>query len=295
MAAIKETLADRVFNAVILVILTLFLLIVAYPLYFIIIASFSDPTLVATGQVLFYPRGLTLDAYLEVFRNKSIWIGYRNTIFYAVGGTLWSLFLTVPAAYALSKKRLRGRAFFMFLVVVPMFFGGGMIPTYLNIRNLHLLNSWWVLILTCGVGSYNLILARTFFSSSISPELEEAAIIDGASNFRIFTTIVLPLSKPLLATMALFSIVGHWNSFLNAVMYLRSSSKHPIQMMLRSLLISLEMVQDESMAAVAKDIATSTRTVKGAGVMIAIIPILCIYPFLQKYFAKGVMIGSIKE
>lgn len=298
MAAIKETLADRVFNAVILVILTLFLFIVAYPLYFIIIASFSDPTLVATGQVLFYPRGLTLDAYLEVFRNKSIWIGYRNTIFYAVGGTLWSLFLTVPAAYALSKKRLRGRAFFMFLVVVPMFFGGGMIPTYLNIRNLHLLNSWWVLILTCGVGSYNLILARTFFSSSISPELEEAAIIDGASNFRIFTTIVLPLSKSVLGVLVLYCVVGQWNGYTAALVYLNNSQeKWPLALFLRNILSKAEQLSNDAFSVSTEQYLRNlhlANLLKYAVIIVSTVPLMILYPIMQKFFEKGLMVGSVK-
>ena len=241
----------------------------------------------ATGQVLFYPRGLTLDAYLEVFRNKSIWIGYRNTIFYAVGGTLGSLFLTVPAAYALSKKRLRGRAFFMFLVVVPMFFGGGMIPTYLNIRNLHLLNSWWVL-----------ILARTFFSSSISPELEEAAIIDGASNFRIFTTIVLPLSKSVLGVLVLYCVVGQWNGYTAALVYLNNSQeKWPLALFLRNILSKAEQLSNDAFSVSTEQYLRNlhlANLLKYAVIIVSTVPLMILYPIMQKFFEKGLMVGSVK-
>ena len=295
MAAIKETLADRVFNAVILVILTLFLLIVAYPLYFIIIASFSDPTLVATGQVLFYPRGLTLDAYLEVFRNKSIWIGYRNTIFYAVGGTLWSLFLTVPAAYALSKKRLRGRAFFMFLVVVPMFFGGGMIPTYLLVDALHLIDTRWSFILPGLVSAWNTFLMRNFFAA-IPQSLEESAVLDGATPITVFIRIILPLSKAVIAVIGMYYAVGYWNSWFPGVMYINNPDLLPMQNVMRNIL-AVNSAADVNMQ-IMEDLEALKRPpmegLRMAAIVVGTLPILVVYPFIQKYFVKGVMIGSIK-
>lgn len=294
---IKETAGDRIFNVINVIILTLFLLSVAYPLYFVIIASFSDPTLVATGQVVFYPKGLTLAAYEEVFKTKSIWTGYRNTIFYAVMGTVWSLFLTVPGAYALSKKRLRGRGFFMFLVVLPMFFGGGMIPTYLNIRNLHLLNTWWVLIVTCGVSSYNLILARTFFSSSISSEIEEAAIIDGAGDLRIFYTIMLPLAKSMIGVLVLYVVVGQWNGYTGALVYLNGASeKWPLALILRNILRK----QDQAVGAGQMNAQALqykehlANLLKYAIIIVSTVPLMILYPMLEKSFEKGLMVGSVK-
>ena len=200
---------------------------------------------------------------------------------------------TSLVAYSLSVSTFSGRKVITIFLTVTMFFSGGMVPSYLLMQRLGLMNTIWAMVLP-GISAYNVMVYKTFFKQ-LPSSLKEAAKVDGAGHFRILFTIVLPLSKALLATMALFSIVGHWNSYLNAVLYLKSKDKHPIQMLLRSLLITLEMSEDEGMRLMAEQVTTNTRTVKGAGVMIAMIPILCVYPFMQKYFAKGVMVGSVKE
>ena len=234
-----------------------------------------------------------MEAYKYLLSSSKVFRYYGNTILYAGLGTFITIMTTSLVAYPMSISTFSARKVLTIYLVITMFFGGGMVPTYLNMQRLGLMDTVWAMVLP-GVGAYNVMVYKTFFKQ-LPSSLTEAAKIDGAGHFRILFTIVMPLSRPMLATMILFSIVGHWNSFLNAVMYLRDSNKYPIQMMLRSLLISLEMLEDEKMAAMAKQLTTSTRTVKGAAVMITIIPILCVYPFMQKYFAKGVMVGSIKE
>ena len=212
--------------------------VTAYPLYFIIIASISDPELVAYGKVFLVPQKISLAAYQEVFKRSDIWVSYRNTIFYATAGTLWNMALTIPAAYALSKKRLHGRSFFLFFITFTMYFSGGMIPSYINIKNLHLLNTWAVLIVSSGVSAYNLIIAKTFFSSSVPAELEEAATIDGCGIFKTFLVIVLPISKAMLAVIMLYYLVGHWNSYTNALIYLSGAQeKWPLALVLRNILV----------------------------------------------------------
>lgn len=290
----KKSAGEKVCTGLIYILCIVLTLAFLYPVVYCLSMSVSDAEMLGGQPIGILPKGFSLEAYQYLLSSSKVFRYYANTILYAGLGTLITLLTTSLIAYPLSVSTFSGRKVLTVYLVITMFFSGGMVPTYLNIQRLGLMDTIWVMVLPSAVGAYSVMVYKTFFKQ-LPSSLTEAAKIDGAGHFRILFTIVLPLSKPLLATMALFSIVGHWNSFLNAVMYLRSSSKHPIQMMLRSLLISLEMVQDESMAAVAKDITTSTRTVKGAGVMIAIIPILCIYPFLQKYFAKGVMIGSIKE
>lgn len=298
MAVIKETRGDRVFNIVNLIIVTLCLLVVLYPLYFVVIASFSDPNAVAAGEVWLYPKKITLDAYRTVFKNSDILIGYRNTIFYTVVGTLFNLALTLPAAYGLSKKNFMGRNVIMFFIVFTMYFSGGMIPGYLVVKQLGLLNTWWALIIPAGCSTYNLIIARTFFANGVPAEIEEAATIDGCSTFRIFLQIVLPLSKALIGVLTLYYAVGHWNEYFSALIYLPSArEKYPLAQILREILIlnTMKSVMGSSMnEELALYYANLANLLKYALIIVSAAPLLIVYPFLQKYFDKGVMIGSVK-
>ena len=297
MSAIRETRGDRVFGAINITILTFFFLIVFYPLYFVVIASISDSQLVSTGQIVFIPRGITIEGYIRVFQDSSILNGYQNTLFYTFVGTLFNLFLTLPAAYALSKKDLVGRNILMGVFAFTMYFGGGLIPTFLLIKDLNLLDTYWVLILISGVSCYNLIIARTFFATGVPAELEEAAAIDGCSRFRLFISIVLPLSKALIGVLALYYGIARWNSWFPAMIYLDNRDKAPLQLILRDILI-----QNQKMAMDDTGIGTDAEQrrlylaslLKYCLIIVSSVPVLVIYPFMQKYFDKGVMLGSIK-
>ncbi len=297
----KLSRSDRAFNFVNGAILFVLTLVMLYPLYFVLIASFSEPNAVVKGQVLFLPKGFQLTAYRNVLKESSVWIGYRNTILYTVLGTLYNLALTIPAAYVLSKRSLPGRNVLMGYFFLTMYFSGGMIPTYIQIKNLNLLNTPWVLIVGAGVNCWNLIVTRQYFTNTIPEELYESADIDGASDLRAFVRIALPLAAPIIAVMALFYAVGHWNSYYSALLYVRKSDYFPLQLVLRNILISNEMAlanvmlegDTEAVAAAAQK-AYMAEAMKYALIFIASAPMLCVYPFVQKYFVKGVMIGSVK-
>ena len=297
----KLSRSDRVFNFVNGAILFVLTLVMLYPLYFVLIASFSEPNAVVKGQVMFVPKGFQLTAYRNVLKEASVWIGYRNTILYTVLGTLYNLALTIPAAYVLSKRNLPGRNVLMGYFFLTMYFSGGMIPTYIQIKNLNLLNTPWVLIVGAGVNCWNLIVTRQYFTNTIPEELYESADIDGASDLRAFVRIALPLAAPIIAVMALFYAVGHWNSYYSALLYVRKSDYFPLQLVLRNILISNEMAlanvmlegDTEAVAAAAQK-AYMAEAMKYALIFIASAPMLCVYPFVQKYFVKGVMIGSVK-
>lgn len=297
----KLSRSDRAFNFVNGAILFVLTLVMLYPLYFVLIASFSEPNAVVKGQVLFLPKGFQLTAYRNVLKESSVWIGYRNTILYTVLGTLYNLALTIPAAYVLSKRSLPGRNVLMGYFFLTMYFSGGMIPTYIQIKNLNLLNTPWVLIVGAGVNCWNLIVTRQYFTNTIPEELYESADIDGASDLRAFVRIALPLAAPIIAVMALFYAVGHWNSYYSALLYVRKSDYFPLQLVLRNILISNEMAlanvmlegDTEAVAAAAQK-AYMAEAMKYALIFIASAPMLCVYPFVQKYFVKGIMIGSVK-
>lgn len=293
---IRESIPDRIFNAVNLFILTMVLIIVIYPLYYVVIASFSDPVMVNTGQVYFWPKGFNLSGYIRVFANDGIWRGYRNTIFYTGLGTIINLIVTIPAAYALSRRDLQGRNFIIALFTITMFFNGGLIPTYLVVKGLHLTNTFWALMLPGAVGTYNLIVSRTYMQNNIPLELQEAAIIDGCSNTRLFIRIVVPLSAPIIAVMALFYGVGHWNQYFSALLYISDENLKPLQLVLREILIQSQHMASasasdiESMAEQAK----LAESIKYCVIIVSSLPVLVVYPFLQKYFTKGIMLGAIK-
>jgi len=288
------TRADRAFDIMNYVILTLCFLLVAYPLYFIVIASISDPVDVNAGRVILYPVRATLDGYRRILDYKSFFTGYRNTLVYTAVGTLVNMLLTVPAAYALSRKDLVGRNVFMMMIAFTMIFSAGLIPTYLHIRNLNLIDTMWALILPGAVSTWNLIVARTFFQQTIPDDLLEAAQLDGASNVQFFLRIVLPLSKSILAVLVLFYAVSHWNSYQNALYYITSDDKRPLQLVLRSILFENtlgDMVEDASNLAAQQRLGDLIKY----GIIIASsLPLLILYPFLQRYFIQGVMIGAVK-
>lgn len=299
---IKETFGDRVFNVINVLLLSLLLLIVAYPLYFVIIASFSDPNLVNTGKVLFWPRGVSLEGYKMVIKFSDLWVGYRNTIFYTVAGTLINLSVTLPAAYSLSRKDFRLKSFFVTFFMIPMFFGGGLIPTYLLMtRTLGFNDTVWAIIIPGATGMMQMVVVRTFFQSTVPDELRESAEIDGASNFRVFFTIVIPLSTAIIAVQGLQAAIGHWNAYFNAFLYLSDRggrSLQPLSIVLRRILViaegtaaAQEFMQDQTNYA---ERLRRVEQIKYAMIIVSVIPILAAYPFVQRYFVKGVMIGAIK-
>lgn len=273
----------------------LFLIAVIYPIYFIVIASFSDPSAVANGQVWFFPKGFTLEGYKELLRHDNIWIGYRNTILYTVVGTLIGLVVNISAAYALSRKDLVGRKFFSLFFIFTMFFSGGLIPTFLTIRDFHLYDTFLVMVLPFSVVVFDMIVARTFFQTSIPGDLWEAAQIDGCGNLRYFALIVLPLSKAIIAVLGLWIAVGYWNSYFNALIYLKDPNLYPLQLILRNILITNQMQSGMGTGEAAQVALRLANLMRYSVIIIATIPIMCVYPFIQKYFNQGVMIGAVKE
>ena len=286
--------SDRVFDIFNYVLMATILILIAYPLYFVVIASFSDPNLVNSGQVYVIPKGFMLDGYQRIFQMPSIWRGYANTIYYATVGCIISVSLTISGGFALSQRSLPGKNFFIAIFTFTMLFNGGLIPTYLLVRNLGLIDSVWAMTLPGAVSVWNLIITRTFFKNSLPEDLAEAAEIDGCSQLGFFFRIALPLSKALIAIIFLFYLVGYWNEFFKGIIYLRSSEKHPLQLVLRDILIigsSSEMTQD------IRDRILQQKTaelVKYGIIIVSTLPLMVVYPFIQKYFVKGVLIGSVK-
>lgn len=295
----KSTRFDRNFDRTVCVLLVLLLLVVLYPLYFVVIASFSDPSLVSTGKVSLYPRGITFEGYKKVIEYDKIWVGYRNTIFYVILYTLLSVSITMAAGYVVSRKNLVGRSAIMLFMTFTMFFGGGMVPTYLLVNGMGLVGNPAVIVIMGCVNVYNIIIARTFMSQSIPDELFEAASIDGCSHFQFFFHIVLRLSPALLSVLTLFAAVGQWNSWFNAMIYLRDPNHMPLQIVLREIIISeSNLAQNtDAGAMMGEDTARQAllvESMKYAVIIVSTLPIMCLYPFMQKYFVKGIMIGSIK-
>lgn len=291
----RKSKGDFLFDLINYTVLTIGMLLILYPLYFILIASVSDPNNIYAGDVWLYPKGFTFDGYERIFNDSSIWIGYGNSMLYAIVGTAISVALILLAAYPLSRKDFIGRNFFMWFFMLTMFFGGGLIPTYLLVKDLGMLNSIWALVLPGAAGVFNIIIVRTFFESSIPDEMREAAFIDGCTNTRFFLSIVIPLSKPIIAVMVLYHVVGFWNGFFDALIYLNDQAKYPLQLVLRNILVQNQvgsnmMVDIESYSAKLR----VTELIKYGVIIVASLPLLILYPFLQRYFAKGAMIGSIK-
>jgi len=297
---IGESRADIIFDRCNKALVWFFILIIAYPLIYIVSASISDPQFVNSGEMWLYPKGVTFEGFQRVLQSSEIGIGYRNTLFYTLLGTAINLAVTLPCAYVLSKQELIGRKVIMALFVFTMFFDGGLIPTYLLVRDLGMVNTIWSMVIPNAAAMWNIIVTMTFFSMNIPKALEEAAEIDGASRFRIFFQLVLPLSAPIIAVMALFYGVGHWNQYFSALVYLQDRQLYPLQLFLREILIQ-QKVTVELLAGgnsgTAEALARHARIadiVKYAVMIVSAAPLLMIYPFLQRFFIKGVLIGSIK-
>ena len=289
----KKSKEDRIFTIFVYILSTFFLLITLYPLWYVLIASFSDASEVVRGNVWVWPVNFTLEGYQMMLEYSEIWSGYMNTIIYTVAGTALSLVITIPGAYALSRKTLPFRKAINFYCMLTMFISGGLIPTYLMIRNMNLLDTRFIIILLGSVSIWNMIICRTFFETSIPNELIESAKLDGCNEVKVFTRIVLPLSKAILAVMVLYFAVARWNTYYTGLIYLRDEAKWPLQLVIRSLLNSMH-IEAEEVGDIA-DKLMSVQSMKYGVIVIASAPVLALYPFVQKYFVKGVMIGSVKS
>lgn len=286
---------DKIFHIVNTVIMVLIAIVMVYPLYYIVLASVTDPTVVNTGKLLLFPEKIYLEGYKAAFEYKQLFTGFLNSILYTVAGTMISICLTIPGAYALSRKDLKGRNVVMFLFTFTMFFSGGMVPTYMLVSKLRLIDTMWAMVLPGALSVYNLIVVRTFFQTNLPDELLEAAKVDGCSDLMFFWHIALKVSGTIIAVMVLFYAVGIWNSYFNAIMYMNSRSKMPLQAVLRDLLI-LNTVTNELPIDATETVSRMMRAdqLKYCVIIISTVPMMIFYPFIQKYFTKGVMIGSIK-
>ncbi|NHN28788.1 carbohydrate ABC transporter permease [Paenibacillus agricola] len=273
--------------------LALTALLFVYPFVYIVSASFSDPAQVIEHPMLFLPIGFTLEAYKLLLSTSTIWLGYYNSIIYTVAGTTLNVIVTLLAAYALSRQELAGKRVIMFMIVITLFFNGGMIPTYLIVKSLGLLDTRWVLIVSGAVTTWNLLITKSFLEMNIPQELRDAAEVDGATEFTFFTKIALPLSKPIIAVIALFYGSGHWNAYFNALIYLRQRDLYPLQVFLREMLILDQ--NTEMMGDVSDQRVLVALTLKFAIMVAAIAPLLLVFPFVQRFFVKGVLIGALKE
>lgn len=290
--------SDLSFRIVVTIITVFAFIFVLYPIYFVVIASFSNSTLVNQGQVILYPKGVSLYGYSQIFKKPEIWIGYKNTIIYSFFGTVFNLAVTLPAAYVLSRKDFGAKSIVMKLFVITMYFNGGMIPTYMLIKDVGLLDSPLVMIVFGAVNVYNLIITRTFFETSIPDELYEAAALDGCSHFYYFGAVVLPLSKAVIAVIMLCYLVGHWNDFFSALLYLNSDRYQPLQIVLRNILLLNQAMAGTTGASAGAGAGAYAQQfadqIKFGVIIVSTVPVLCVYPFIQKYFEKGVMIGAVK-
>lgn len=299
----KTKINNGIFNIVIYVLLLFLAVIMLYPLLFVLSASFSDPKAVAGGEMLLLPVRPSLEGYRYLLQYKEIWVGYLNTVFYMFLGTLLNLAATLPCAYAMSRKDLKGQKYLMVFFMITMYFSGGMIPGYLNIKSLGLLDTRSIILINGLVSTFNLIVARTYFLTAIPWEIQEAAVIDGCNDFQIFSKIVFPLSKAITVVMTLYYGVGRWNSYFTEMIYLKDRGKFPLQLFLREILTKSTFAKTamadgmsfsaEQMMALIKQ-ADTANMIKYGVIVISALPMLIIYPFLQKYFEQGVMIGSVK-
>ena len=286
---------DKIMYTIIYVVMILLLITVMYPLIYVLSSSFSSGIAVSSGKVLLWPVDFSTTGYEIIFSYKLVWKGYWNTIIYTVVGTALNVVLTIMAAYPLSRRDFYGKSFYMTLFMITMFFSGGMIPNYILMTKLHLTNTRWAIILSGAISVYNMIIMRTYFQNSIPYELFEAARIDGISDWGYLFKIVLPLSRAIMAVIVLYYAVAHWNSYFNAMLYLRDRNLYPLQLVLRDILnasnVDLSQIDDAELLA---QMTGAADLIKYALIVVSTVPILCVYPFVQKYFEKGVMIGSVK-
>jgi len=289
--------SDKIFDFFNLCIMLVLLVVFAWPIWFVLIASFSDPGLVAMGDVLIIPKGITLKSYQAMLEYREIWVGYANSIFYTVVGTLLNLIMSVCFAYPLSSKDFLPRKFFLVIFLFTMYFGGGLIPLYLVVKSVGLLDTRWAMIIPSVISVYNCLVIRNYFMNSIPGELKEAAVLDGANAAQYLWKVVLPLSKPVLAVVGLYYAVSHWNDYYQALIYLFDDNKVPLQTVLRRLLMSTKFMMNNADMVDAEAVKAATEqalTMKYGVIVVAALPMLMLYPFIQKFFVKGVMIGAIK-
>ncbi|WP_239615681.1 carbohydrate ABC transporter permease [Cohnella mopanensis] len=294
-SSIRESGSDRAFTIVNYIVLSIVLIAVLYPLIYVVSASFSSSYAVLSGKVWLWPVDPSLDGYKAVFKNKNILTGFQNTVFYTVAGTLINIIMTIMAAYPMSRRDFRGRNIFMLLFVFTMMFSGGLIPTYFVVKDLHMINTVWAMLIPTALSVWNVIIMRTYFQTTIPHELLEASQLDGCNDFRFLLRIVIPLSGPIIAVIALFYAVGHWNQYFNAMIYLKDPHLYPLQLILRDILVQnevkIDMLGDVKSAAARQGLR---ELLKYSLIVVSSVPLLLIYPFVQKFFVKGVMIGSIK-
>ena len=300
--AVQETKIDKIYLGFIYLYVMGALIITLYPLIYILSASISTPAYVNSGEMWLWPRGVTWEGYQIIMSNDFIWRGYFNTIFYTLFGTLINLAVTLPVAYSLSRPEFYGKKWFLIFLTVPMFIGGGIIPFFLLLQQLNMFNTVWALVLPGATGLFNIVMTRTFFQQTIPRAMEEAAIIDGANDFAIFFRIILPLSGPIIAVMALFFGVAHWNNWFNAMLFISDRSAWPLQMVLREILVQQDLTSmpdsamgmDASAAQLIMMRQQMAQVIRYGVIVVSTLPVILVYPFLQKYFVKGVMIGSVK-
>lgn len=289
-----ESKGDKFFHIGVIILMTLFALIVLYPLWFMVIASVSNPDSVLNGEVWLWPDTIDFSGYVKIFNDPQIWTGYKNTILYTVIGTTLNIILTIPAGYALSRPNLPYRKYIMWFFIITMFFGGGLIPFYFLISSLGLIDSFWVLIIPQGLSVWNMFMVKAYYESNVSLELIEAAQMDGANQFRTFWSVILPISKPIIAVMILFYAVGRWNSYFDAMVFIRSEELYPLQIVLRNILI----VNDNASGGITgEDIYERLRLanqIKYGVIIVSSLPIIMIYPLVQRFFKEGFLVGSFK-
>lgn len=293
-AVIKPSAGDRLFYALSTAIIIMLTLVVLYPLIYILSASLSSARAVSSGKMWLWPVDITIVGYKYILGYKSIWVGYRNTIFYSLATTVISITLTMFCAFPLSRKTLKGRKFFSFMFTFTMIFSGGIIPNYILVKNLHLTNTIWAMLLPGSLSVYNMIVARTFIQSTIPDELIEASRIDGCSDFRFFFRILLPLSITIIAVLCMMYIASYWNAYFNAFLYLSDKKLYPLQIFLRQILVQSDFDSDMLDPEAVDQLQTLQMLLKYSVIVVSTLPMLFVYPFFQKYFQKGVMIGSVK-
>ncbi|MBQ8230567.1 MAG: carbohydrate ABC transporter permease [Lachnospiraceae bacterium] len=288
---------DQIFYTVVTVFLTLIALIVLYPIIYVVSCSFSSPDSIMSGKVILWPVDFTLDGYNAVLGYKKVWIGFRNSMFYTVVGTLINMFMTIICAYPVSRKDMPGRNILMMMYSFTMIFGAGMIPNYLLVRDLKMLNTVWAILIPGAIGVYNMIIMRTYFMSSIPGELLEASKMDGCGDTKFLVSVVLPLSKPILAVVSMYYIVAHWNAYFKAFMYLSDENLYPLQIFLKEILVASKLeaaMLDDVLVTSSASTSGLQYIVKYALIVVACLPMMIIFPFVQKHFVKGVMIGAVK-
>ena len=294
--SVKETGFDKAFNYVIFFLAVIITVIVLYPIIYVVSASFSNPLDISRGNVVFLPKNITLTAYNAILHRKDLIIGFKNTIFITFFGTVINLVMTICCAYPLSRRNFAGKNVITMIVTFTMFFNAGMIPNYLLMKELHLLNSYWVLMLPGAISVYNMLIMRNFFKTSIPDELFDSAIIDGCNNLQTLIKVVLPLSKGIIAVMVIFYAVGHWNSYFDAMMYLSKKLKYPLQLVLRNILLENQTYMSEGGAAGynTAEAALAYVSIQYAVIVVSSLPVMILYPLMQKHFVKGIMIGAVK-